>query len=105
MVNRPMNPNAYSIGVSKMIDPRNIVAGQLKTLMAEGTATRKLSSEKYRLAYIDMPVTNMWCPQTRKPITAIPMLDAATKEYPNTAFREKQLTSSLITPIPGRIMM
>ena len=41
------------------MEPRNMVAVQLKTLMAEGTATRKLSSEKNRLAYIDMPVTNM----------------------------------------------
>ena len=38
-------------------------------------------------------------------MTAIPMLEAATKEYPNTALREKQETSSLITPMPGRIMM
>ena len=29
----------------------------------------------------------------------------ATNEYPNTRLREKQATSSLITPMDGRIMM
>ena len=46
MVNRPMKPKAYSIGVSKRMEPLYIVAVQLKTLMADGIATKKLSSEK-----------------------------------------------------------
>ena len=41
IVNRPMTPIAYSMGVCHEIDPLYIVAVQLKTLMADGTATRK----------------------------------------------------------------
>ena len=56
-----------------------MVAVQLNTLMADGTATRKLSSEKMIPAYIDWLLTNMWWPQTRNPRTAMAMLDPATK--------------------------
>ena len=52
-----------------------------------------------------MPATNMWCAQTRKPMTAMAMLDSATNLYPKTRLREKQVMSSLITPMDGRIMM
>ena len=45
-----MKPRAYSIGVSHEIEPLYIVAVQLKTLMAEGIATRKLSAEKISAA-------------------------------------------------------
>ena len=87
------------------MEPRYIVAVQLNTLMAEGTATRKLSSENTMLAYIDWPVTNMWWPQTRNPSTAMARLETAMKLYPKMLLREKQVTTSLITPMPGRIMM
>jgi hypothetical protein len=70
-----MNPSAYSIGVSSRIDPLYSVAVQLKTLIADGIATRKLSIEKTIPAYIDWPETNMWCPHTRNPRTAMPMLE------------------------------
>jgi hypothetical protein len=56
-----------------------IVAVQLKTLIAEGIATRKLRIEKMSAAYTDCPATNMWCPQTRNPSTAMPRLAKATK--------------------------
>ena len=59
IVNSPMKPNAYSIGVLNATEPRYMVAVQLNTLMAEGTATRKLRSENTMLAYMDWPVTNM----------------------------------------------
>ena len=52
-----------------------------------------------------LPMTNMWCPQTRKPSTAMAMLEEATKPYPKIRLREKQVISSLTTPMPGRIMM
>ena len=61
--------------MSSRIDPLYIVAVQLKTLIAEGTATRKLRIEKTIPAYIDWPETNMWWPQTRNPRTAMPMLE------------------------------
>ena len=38
MVNTPMKPSAYSIGVSKWRFPRQVVASQLKILMPVGTA-------------------------------------------------------------------
>ena len=41
-----MKPRAYSIGVSHEIEPLYSVAVQLKTLIAEGMATRKLRIEK-----------------------------------------------------------
>ena len=54
-----MKVKAYSMGASKWIRPRYRVAVQLKTLIAEGTATRKVSSENTTPAYIDWPLTNM----------------------------------------------
>src|ERR1700734_2314998 len=105
MVNRPMNPNAYSIGVSKEMEPRYMVAVQLNTLIAEGTATRKLMNEKTMLAYMDCPATKRWCPHTRNPSTAIATLENATKLYPKIALREKHAMISLMTAMPGRIMM
>ena len=45
MVNSPINPNAYSIGVSNVIEPFCSVNVQLKILIAEGTATSIVSSE------------------------------------------------------------
>jgi len=45
MVNNPMKPNAYSIGVSKVMEPLYSVNDQLNILMAEGTATSIVSSE------------------------------------------------------------
>src|SRR6185437_1431331 len=100
-----MNLSAYSIGVENEIDPLYMVAVQLKTLIAEGTATRKLRNENTRAEYSEIPATNMWCAQTRNPIAAMAILDAATKVYPNTRLREKQGTISLMTAIDGRIMM
>src|SRR5262245_43831776 len=100
-----MKPSAYSIGVSHEIAPRYIVAVQLKTLTAEGIATRKLRAEKMSAAYTDSPAMNMWWPQTRKPRTAMARLENATILYPKTGLRQKADTSSLVTPIAGSTMM
>ena len=43
MVNSPIKPNAYSIGVSNVIDPFCSVNDQLKILIADGTATSMVS--------------------------------------------------------------
>ena len=40
IVNRPMKPKAYSIGVWNEIEPLYSVAVQLKTLIADGMATK-----------------------------------------------------------------
>src|SRR5215470_18396222 len=105
MVKRPIKPRAYSIGASYEIEPRYRVAVQLNTFTADGIATKKLRTENTRPAYSAWPVTNMWWPHTMKLITAIERLENATKLYPKIFFREKAVISSLITPIPGRIMM
>jgi len=47
------------------------VAIQLKTFTPVGTATKKVRNEKMTPAVLDMPLTNMWCPHTRKPIKAM----------------------------------
>src|SRR3954454_17893019 len=79
IVNSPMKPNAYSIGVSNETEPLYMVAVQMNTLIADGTATRKLRMENAILVYILSPVTNIWCPQTTKLRTAIAILENATK--------------------------
>src|SRR5713101_5102023 len=105
MVNSPMKARAYSMGVSRLMEPLYMVAVQLKTLTAEGMATAKLRSENTRAEYVEIPATNMWCAHTTKPKTAMARLENATKLYPKIRLREKQGMSSLMTPIPGRIMM
>ena len=46
MVNSKRNASAYSIGVSRWIEPLYIVAIQLKTLMAGGMAIRNVRTLK-----------------------------------------------------------
>src|ERR1700749_1737077 len=89
MMNRPMKPRPYSIGVSQEIEPLYKVDVQLKTLTAEGIATRKLRNENVSAAYADSPVRNMWCAQTKKPMTAIAIDEPATNEYPKIGLRAK----------------
>ena len=96
---------AKIIGASNVIDPLYIVAVQLNTLIADGTATSIVMIENTRLRYSPCPARNMWWPHTRKPITAMPTLLQATALYPKMFLRLKQVMTSLITPIPGRIMM
>ena len=55
-----MNPSAYNIGVSNETEPLYMVAVQLKTLIADGTATMKLRNEKATLKYRLSPVMNIW---------------------------------------------
>ena len=56
MTNKPIQPIAYSIGVSSRISPLWMVAAQLYTLIAEGTATMKLIKENVRPEYSLMPL-------------------------------------------------
>ena len=51
------------------------MASQLKTLIADGIDTRKVSALKIMLASADWPLVNMWWPQTRKLRTAIATLE------------------------------
>jgi hypothetical protein len=77
MVNRPMNPKAYSIGVSHDTLARHIVAVQLKTLMPDGIATSIDRNEKMLADTSDSVLTNMWWPHTVNPSTAMAMLEKA----------------------------
>ena len=68
-VNRKMKPIAHSIGVSKVIEPPHMVAIQLKIFTPVGTAMIIVAAVKYIFSSTLMPVVNMWCAQTTKPIT------------------------------------
>ncbi|MNY57281.1 hypothetical protein D3C86_1934660 [compost metagenome] len=64
IVNTKMKPMANSIGVSKVIEPRHIVAIQLKIFTAVGTAISIVAYMKNSWPVTGMPVVNMWCAQT-----------------------------------------
>ncbi|MNT81413.1 hypothetical protein D3C72_2210070 [compost metagenome] len=64
MVNTKMKPIENSIGVSKVIEPRHIVAIQLKIFTAVGTAISIVAYMKNSWPVTGMPVVNMWCAQT-----------------------------------------
>src|SRR5882672_871846 len=64
MVNTKMKPTANSIGVSNVIEPRHIVASQLKTFTPVGTAISTVAYMKNRTPAVGMPTVNMWCAQT-----------------------------------------
>ena len=93
------------MGVRYEMEPLYKVAAQLKVLIAEGMATAKLRNEATMAAYTEMPAINMWCDQTMKPKTAMARLEKATNLYPKIGLREKVEISSLMIPIPGKIMM
>ena len=55
-----MKPIANSIGVSKVIEPRHMVAIQLKIFTAVGTAISMVAYMKNSWPVTGMPVVNMW---------------------------------------------
>jgi hypothetical protein len=52
-----------------------------------------------------MPATNMWWPQVRKPTNAIPSDAITSSRYEIGGLWHIVHTTSVITPIAGRIMM
>ena len=58
--------------MAKVIDPLRSVATQVNTLIAEKIATNIDRMPKMPASSSDMPDTNMWWPQVRKPTNAIP---------------------------------
>ncbi len=58
-----------------------------------------------RLATLDWPLVNIWCPQTKKPRNAMAKLDMAIKRYPKMRLRLNTAITSLMMPIAGKIMM
>src|SRR5690349_20811740 len=79
--NRNRNAKKYSSGVRSWICPRYRVATQVKTLIAENTATNIESAPKIPASSSEMPATNMWWPQVKKPTSAIPSVDTAIATY------------------------
>ena len=59
MVKRITNAIANSMGVSNVIDPRHMVATQLKTLTPVGTAISIVQNIKNSSPASGMPVVNM----------------------------------------------
>jgi hypothetical protein len=58
-------PGAKHIGVLNRIEPPHTVPIQLNVLMAEGTAITIVETENVDESTRFIPLTNMWCPQTR----------------------------------------
>jgi hypothetical protein len=71
IVNTKMKPTANSIGVSKVIEPRHIVAIQLNTFTPVGTAISIVAYMKNSCPVTGMPVVNMWCAHTMNDRIAI----------------------------------
>ena len=71
IVNRNRNASANSIGVSKVSEPRHMVAVQLNTFTPVGTAISMVLSMKNICPASGMPTVNMWCAHTMKPTTPI----------------------------------
>src|SRR5699024_10725153 len=66
MTNTHMNPAPKSMGVSKVSEPRHMVATQLNTFTPVGMAISMVAYMKYSWPVTGMPVANMWCAHTRK---------------------------------------
>ena len=78
---------------------------QLKSLIAVGTPTSMVITENKIPANSDCPLTNMWCPHTRKLTAAIAKLEYAMAVYPKIVFLEKVEINSLTIHIAGKTMM
>src|SRR6185312_551724 len=89
MVNTKMKPTANSIGVSKVIEPCNMVAIQLKIFTAVGTAMSMVAYMKNSWPVSGMPVVNMWCAHTMNDRMAIDDVAYTMEAYPKSFLRAK----------------
>ena len=71
MVNKATKAIEKSIGVSKEIEPLNIVDNQLNTFTPVGIAINMVVYMKKSSPAIGIPTVNMWCAQTMKERIAI----------------------------------
>ena len=71
IVNTNRKPTAHSIGVSKVIEPRHMVAIQLKIFTPVGTAISMVAYMKNSWPVTGMPVVYMWCAHTMNDRIAI----------------------------------
>ena len=77
IVNTEMRPSAKSIGVAKVMFPRQSVASQLMILIPVGTPTSTDAIMKKPLRKFGIPTANMWCAQTSIETNAIPTVENA----------------------------
>src|SRR4051812_8006737 len=103
--NRNMKPKKYSIGVVTDTAPCRSVAVHVNTLIAEKIATNIDRIPNAPTSNSDIPATNMWCPQLRNPMNAMPSDDTAIARYDAGGLWLNVHTTSLTTPIAGTIMM
>lgn len=96
-------PIVKSIGVWNEIEPRHIVAIQLKNFTPVGTAMR--NETKLKNGLLTEPVVNMWCAHTPIESPAIANAESTRPRYPKIGLREKTGMISLITPKYGKIIM
>src|SRR6266487_1931468 len=78
IVNTAMNPSAKSIGVSKLMFPRHVVASQLKIFTPVGTATASDVIMKNDCSQTGSPTANMWCAHTSSEKKPMPTVENAT---------------------------
>src|SRR6185437_6123286 len=98
-------PRAYIMEAVQRICPPQRVASQLKTLIAEGTPTVSVSTEKTMPASGLMPLANMWWPHTMKPMKPMEKVAITMARYAKIGFRENVEMMCDVIPMPGRMMM
>ena len=76
VVKTAMKPSANSIGVSKWMFPRHVVASQLKILTPVGTATAIEVAMKKTCSPQGSPTANMWCAHTSMDTNAMPTVES-----------------------------
>ncbi len=105
IVNSITKPTANSIGVVNLIAPPHIVAIQLNTLMADGTAMISVVIMKLMPSAGFIPDWNMWWHQTMNPRKAMAMMANTMAWYPKIGFLAPLLITSDTIPNAGRIRM
>src|SRR3954465_1249096 len=95
IVNTKMKPTANSIGVSKVMEPRHILAIQLNTFTPVGTAISMVAYMKNSWPVTGMPVVNMWCAHTMNDRMAMEAVAYTIDEYPKSRLRENAGTTWL----------
>ena len=90
------------MGVANEIEPRHMVAIQLKNFTPVGTAIK--NDRKLKNGLLTAPVVNMWWAQTPIERPAIANAASTIPVYPKIGLRENTGMISLITPKYGRII-
>src|SRR3989442_5188822 len=103
VMNSETNPIANSIAEVNWMRARHKVATQLKVFTAEGIAIASVVTMKAEPTSGFMPLTNMWCPHTRKLRNAIAHKDTTIAPYPKMGLRPCTARISETMPIGGRM--